>query len=171
MSEFLSLSRPVRIVHAPNHPQFKGSRFLFECIRELQAEGYPVELDVVTGMSNIEAMEVYKRADIVADQFLIGWHGNFAVEAMALGKPVVAYIRKPDVYLPKGIRCPIVSANPDVLKQTLVSLIESPKLRRDLGAQGRQYVEEVFALERVGERMADLYGQLGFRTPMMEGMQ
>lgn len=164
-------SRPVRIVHAPNHPQFKGSRFLFECIRELQAEGYPIELDVVTGMSNIEAMEVYKRADIVADQFLIGWHGNFAVEAMALGKPVVAYIRKPDVYLPKGIRCPIVSANPDVLKQTLVSLIENPKLRRDLGAQGRQYVEEVFALERVGERMADLYGQLGFRTPMMEGMQ
>ena len=164
-------SRPVRIVHAPNHPQFKGSRFLFECIRELQAEGYPIELDVVTGMSNIEAMEVYKRADIVADQFLIGWHGNFAVEAMALGKPVVAYIRKPDVYLPKGIRCPIVSANPDLLKQTLVSLIENPKLRRDLGAQGRQYVEEVFALERVGERMADLYGQLGFRTPMMEGMQ
>lgn len=164
-------SRPVRIVHAPNHPQFKGSRFLFECILELQAEGYPIELDVVSGMSNIEAMEVYKRADIVADQFLIGWHGNFAVEAMALGKPVVAYIRKPDVYLPKGIRCPIVSANPDVLKQTLVSLIENPELRRDLGAQGRHYVEEVFSLERVGERMADLYGRLGFRTPMMEGIR
>jgi glycosyltransferase involved in cell wall biosynthesis len=96
---------------------------------------------------------------------------GFAVEAMALGKPVVAYIRKPDAYLPKGIRCPIVSANPDVLKQTLVSLIENPELRRDLGAQGRQYVEEVFSLERVGERMADLYGRLGFRTPMMEGIR
>jgi glycosyltransferase involved in cell wall biosynthesis len=161
-------SRPIRIVHAPNHPQFKGSRFLFECVGELKAEGYPVELDVVTGMSNDEAMEIYKRADIVADQFLIGWHGNFAVEAMALGKPVVAYIRKPEVYLPKGIQCPIVSATPDSLKRTLVSLIENPELRRDLGSQGRRYVEQVFSLERVGERMARLYGQLGFERPMME---
>lgn len=157
-------SRPVRIVHAPNHPQFKGSRFLFECVRELQADGYPVELDVVTGMSNDRAMEVYKRADIVADQFLIGWHGNFAVEAMALGKPVVAYIRKPDAYLPKDVPCPIVSANPDSLKNALVTLIENPQLRQDLGRQGRQYVEHVFSLERVGERMAGLYAQLGFET-------
>lgn len=162
-------SRPVRIVHAPNHPQFKGSRFLFECVRELKAEGYPVELDVVTGVSNEEAMEIYKGADIVADQFLIGWHGNFAVEGMALGKPVVAFIRKPDLYLPQGVRCPIVSADPDSLKQTLVSLIENPNRRRELGAQGRRYVEQVFSLERVGERMTRLYGQLGFERPMMEG--
>ncbi len=164
-------SRPVRIVHAPNHPQFKGSRYLSACVQELQSEGYPVELDVVTGMNNDEAMEVYKRADIVADQFLIGWHGNFAVEAMALGKPVVAYIRKPEVYLPKGIPCPIVSATPDGLKQALVSLIENPELRRDLGAKGRHYVEQVFSLERVGERMARLYGQLGFERSMMEGVR
>jgi glycosyltransferase involved in cell wall biosynthesis len=164
-------SRPVRIVHAPNHPQFKGSRFLFECVGELKAEGYPVELDVVTGMSNDEAMEIYKGADIVADQFLIGWHGNFAVEGMALGKPVVAFIRKPELYFPKGVRCPIVSANPDSLKQILVSLIENPEWRQELGVQGRQYVEQVFSLERVGERMTRLYGQLGFERPMMEGVQ
>jgi glycosyltransferase involved in cell wall biosynthesis len=158
-------------VHAPNHPQYKGSRFLFDCVRELKSEGYPVELDVVTGMSNDEAMDIYKRADIVADQFLIGWHGNFAVEAMALGKPVVAFIRKPELYLPKGVRCPIVCADPDSLKQTLVSLIENAELRRELGAQGRQYVEQVFSLERVGERMTRLYAQLGFERPIMEGVQ
>jgi glycosyltransferase involved in cell wall biosynthesis len=122
-------------------------------------------------MSNDAAMEIYKRADIIADQFLIGWHGNFAVEGMALGKPVVAYIRKPDLYLPKGVPCPIVSANPDSLKQTLVSLIENPERRRELGIQGRRYVEQVFSLERVGERMTRLYGQLGFESPIMEGVR
>lgn len=157
-------SEPVRIVHAPNHPQFKGSRYLYDCVEALKSEGYPVELDVVSGMSNEKAMDVYKRADIIADQFLIGWHGNFAVEAMALGKPVVAYIRKPEAYLPESIPCPIVSANPDSLKGALVTLIENPQLRQDLGRQGRQYVEQVFALERVGERMAGLYAQLGFES-------
>jgi hypothetical protein len=163
-------SRPVRIVHAPNHPHFKGSRFLFECIKELKAEGYPVELDVVSGMSNDAAMEIYKRADIIADQVLIGWHGNFAVEGMALGKPVVAYIRKPDLYLPKGVPCPIVSANPDSLKQTLVSLIENPERRRELGIQGRRYVEQVFSLERVGFCFFFFFLELCFDIHFMFGL-
>ena len=153
-------SHPVKVVHAPNHPQFKGTRFLIDVVRQLQDEGYPVELVLVQGVSNEEAMERYKQADIIADQFLIGWHGNFAVEGMALGKPVIGYIRKPEAYLPKGLECPIVSANPDTLKQALIRLIENPQLRYELGIQGRRYVEQVFSLERVGERMDRLYRRL-----------
>lgn len=153
-------SRPIKVVHAPNHPQFKGSRFLYKAIEELQREGYPVELLLVTGLPNERARESYMQADIVADQFLIGWHGNFAVEAMALGKPVIAYIRKPESYLPSGIECPILNANPDTLKQALIRLIEDPKLRFELGLKGREFVERVYSLERVGERMDRLYRSL-----------
>lgn len=150
-------SHPVKVMHAPNHAQFKGSRFLYQAIKELQTEGYPVELVLVTGLPNDQAREAYMQADIVAEQFVIGWHGNFAVEAMALGKPVIAYIRKPEAYLPQGIECPIVNANPDTLTQALKKLILDPQLRFDLGLKGRQYVEQVFSLERVGERMDRLY--------------
>jgi glycosyltransferase involved in cell wall biosynthesis len=153
-------SSPVKVLHAPNHPQFKGTRYLEACIKQLQDEGYPVQLVLVRELNNEEAKEVYKQADIMADQFLIGWHGNFAVEAMALGKPVVAYIRRPEVYLPRGVECPIVSANPGTLRQALVTLIENPTLRYELGVKGRQYVEQVFSLERVGARMDRLYRQL-----------
>jgi hypothetical protein len=153
-------SRPVKVLHAPNHPQFKGTRFLVDVITRLQAEGYPVELMLVDKLQNDDAMELYKQADIVADQFLIGWHGNFAVEAMALGKPVIAYIRKPGAYLPAGVECPIVSADPDRLREVLIRLVEDPQLRIDLGIKGRRYVEEVFSLERVGQRMDQCYRRL-----------
>ncbi len=163
-------SRPVKVVHAPNHPQFKGTRFLTACIEQLQQEGYPVELTLVQRMSNEEAMELYKQADIAADQFLIGWHGNFAVEAMALGKPVIACIRKPEAYLPRGVECPIVSANPDTLKSVLIRLIENPALRVELGIKGRRYVEQVFSLEQVGARMDRVYRELWNHTmPVGEG--
>ncbi len=152
-------SRPVKIVHAPNHPQFKGTRFLVDAVKDLQRDGYPVELVMVQGASNTEAMEIYKQADIIADQFIIGWHGNFAVEGMALGKPVIAYIRKQE-YLPAGVDCPIVSADPDGLKAALIRLIENPQLRYELGIKGRRYVEQVFSLEQVGARMDKLYRQL-----------
>lgn len=155
-----SCSNPVKVVHAPNHPEFKGTRFLTACVEELQREGYPVDLQLITGLKNEEAMEIYKEADIIADQFLIGWHGNFSVEAMALGKPVIAYLRKPEAYLPQGLACPIVSANPDSLKQALARLITNPTLRVELGIRGRQYVEQVFSLEAVGARMDNLYRHL-----------
>lgn len=165
-------SRPVKVLHAPNHPQFKGTRFLVDCIKRLQDKGYPVELSLVTELNNEKAKELYQQADIVADQFLIGWYGNFAVEAMALGKPVVAYIRKPEAYLPRWADCPIVNANPDTLRQALVTLIENPTLRYELGVKGRQYVERVFSLERVGERMDRLYRQLlGGIPPVEEGVR
>ena len=165
-------SSPVKVLHAPNHPQFKGTRYLEACIKQLQDEGYPVQLVLVTGLGNEEAKEVYTQADIMADQFLIGWHGNFAVEAMALGKPVVAYIRKPEVYLPHGVECPIVNANPGTLRQALVTLIENPTLRYELGVKGRQYVEQVFSLERVGARMDRLYRQLeGDSAPVGGGVR
>jgi hypothetical protein len=163
-------SRPVKVIHAPNHPQFKGTRFLVDCVKQLQEEGYAVELVLVQQMSNEAAMELYKQADIAADQFLIGWHGNFAVEAMALGKPVIAYLRKPEAYLPRGTDCPIVSANPDTLKSALVRLIENPTLRVELGIRGRRYVEQVFSLEQVGARMDRLYRGLWNPTmPAGEG--
>jgi glycosyltransferase involved in cell wall biosynthesis len=161
-------SRPVKVLHAPNHPQFKGTRFLVDCVKQLQEEGYAVELVLVQQMNNEEAMELYKQADIAADQFLIGWHGNFAVEAMALGKPVIAYLRKPEAYLPRGTDCPIVSANPDTLKSALVRLIENPALRVELGIKGRRYVEQVFSLEQVGARMDRLYQGL-WNRPMAAG--
>jgi Glycosyl transferases group 1 len=149
-------SDPVKILHAPNHEEFKGSRFLYQAIAELQKEGHRVELLLVRGVDNDRARELYMQADIVADQFLIGWHGNFAVEAMALGKPVIAYIRKPG-YLPEGEECPIVNADPDSLKEALSGLIKNPELRRDLGVKGRRYVERIFSLEQVGHRMDRIY--------------
>lgn len=153
-------SCPVKVVHAPNHPAFKGTRFLVAAIQEMKDEGYPVELVQVRSTPNVQAREVYKDADIVADQFLIGWHGYFAVEAMALGKPVIAYIRKPDAYLPSEAQCPIVNATPETLKDVLIRLVQDPGLRQELGVKGRRYVEQVYALEKVGSRFDRLYRAL-----------
>ena len=41
-----------------------------------------------------EARERYERADIVVDQLNAGWYGLFAIEAMALGKPVVTSLHE-----------------------------------------------------------------------------
>ena len=151
---------PIVIIHASNHRHFKGTKYLISAVENLKKQGYSIELQLIEKISNERARELYQTADIVAEQFLIGWHGYFAVEAMALGKPVVCFIRKPKEYLPKDKECPIVNADPDNLEDRLKWLIENPQIRAELGKKGRAYVEEVFAMDRVGERLDHIYQTL-----------
>ena len=47
---------------------------------------------IVEGLRHDEALEHYRDADIVVDQLNAGWYGLFAIECMALGKPVVTFL-------------------------------------------------------------------------------
>ena len=123
----------------------------------------PVDLDIVEGVPHDEARERYARADIVVDQLNAGWHGVFALEAMALGKPVVSHL-KPDVVERSaeafGAKVPIVPATADTLVDALRPLVEDAALRRSLGAEGRAYVEQVHDIDRVADRLLDIYRSL-----------
>lgn len=148
----------VRVVHAPNHPHYKGTRFLEAAVERLREEGLPVELVLVQGMPNEVAREVYERADIVADQFLIGAYALFAIEGMALGKPVLCYLNPRFArFHPEWEECPIVSASPDELEDRLRRLVEDAALRRELGARGPEYVRRFHSLEAVGARLDAMY--------------
>ncbi len=149
--------RPL-VVHAPSDRAKKGTELVIAACAQL-----PVELDIVEGVPHDEARERYARADIVVDQLFAGWHGVFALEAMALGKPVVTYL-KPDVVEQAerafGTKVPIVSATKETLVDALLPLVESPALRREVGAASRAYVERVHDIDVIADRLIDLYARL-----------
>ena len=149
--------RPL-LVHAPSNRAKKGTQQIIEACAQL-----PVELDLVEGVPHEQARERYARADIVVDQLGAGWHGVFAIEAMALGKPVLAHLN-PDVVERSaeafGVRVPIVPATGETLADALRPLIASPALRREIGAAGRAYVERVHDIDRVADGLLDIYAGL-----------
>jgi glycosyltransferase involved in cell wall biosynthesis len=149
--------RPL-VVHAPSSRRRKGTEHVVAACRELD-----VELDVVEGLPHDEARRRYERADVVVDQLNAGWYGLFAIEAMALGKPVVTFLhdeavrRTEDAF---GVRVPIVSATKETLAERLRPLVESTEERRRLGAEGRAYVERVHDADCVADRLLDIYARL-----------
>jgi glycosyltransferase involved in cell wall biosynthesis len=155
---------PIKVLHAPNHREIKGTQFLIEACDQLKAEGVPIELQVVEGIPNRELRELMRDADIIADQFVMGWYALFAIEAMALGKPVLCYLR-PDLlelytlYSFAG-ECPLVDAPPLAIKEPLRELVESPELRVEVGERGRRYVEDHHSLESVGQMFDGIFRQL-----------
>jgi Glycosyl transferases group 1 len=149
--------RPL-VVHAPSNRSKKGTEDVIAACALL-----PVELDLVEGVQHDDARERYARADIVVDQLVAGWHGIFALEAMALGKPVVAYL-KPDAVEQTerayGTKVPIVPATADTLVEALRPLVADVELRRRIGAESRAYVERFHDIDVIADRLVDLYSRL-----------
>ena len=153
----LERERPL-VVHAPSDFEKKGTRHVVAACEQL-----PVDLDVVHGVPHDKAVERFKRADIVVDQMHYLWHGVFAIECMAYGKPVVTHLDPEAVEQTErafGVDVPIVSASSDDLVDKLRPLVESFELRRRLGEQGRAYVERVHDLEKVADRLIEIYRSL-----------
>ena len=124
----------------------------------------PVELDIVEGLPHDEARERYARADIVVDQLNAGWHGVFALEAMALGKPVVSHL-KPDVVerSAEALRRPRADRARRRRRRSSTRCARSsrtPALRREIGAASRAYVEQVHDIDRIADRLIDIYARL-----------
>ena len=149
---------PVRVVHAPNHPEYKGTRYVEEAIELLRADGVGVELVLVRGVPGDEARRRYEQADIVVDQLLIGAYAQFAIECMALGRPVVCYLNQRFApHHPEWAEAPIVSATPDTIGDELRRLVADRELREELGRRGPEYVRRHHSLEAVGEELDRVY--------------
>jgi hypothetical protein len=153
-------SRPLRVTHAANHRMFKGTRYLEDAVRALREEGEAIELVIVERLGNREALELYRAADVIFDQCLIGFHGYFALEAMALGKPVLCYIRKRE-YLLAPDECPILNVHAATLKEDLRSLLRRRERLAGIGRAGRAYVEKHFTPEAFARRLENAYRDLG----------
>jgi hypothetical protein len=133
----------VRVLHAPTNRSIKGTRFVEEACQQLVREGFPIELRLVEQVPHPQMMEVLCQADIVVDQLLIGWYGALAVEAMALEKPVLCYLRDEDLqsFVPFHDRIPIVRTTKETLVEDLRSLLGNRAGLRQLGSEGRRFVE------------------------------
>jgi hypothetical protein len=146
------------VLHAPSSRSKKGTEHVVAACKELD-----VELEIVEGLDHREAFERYRRADVIVDQLNAGWYGIFAIEAMALGKPVVTFlhdeaVRKTEAAF--GVEVPIVHATPETLAGVLRPLVESAEERQRVGRASRAYVEEVHDLERMTDRLLALYAEL-----------
>ena len=124
--------RVLTIVHAPSNRQIKGTEAILAVLRDLDKK-YPgrLKVELVENMPQSQALPIYARADLVIDQIRLGWYGGLAVEAMKLGRPVLAYIREEDLgFIPADMRRDlgeaVINANPDTLASVLGDLVENP---------------------------------------------
>ncbi len=162
-----STSRRLRVLHAPNHREIKGTRHVTKAIEELILEGLDIELILVERVSNAKVQELIKECDLVIDQLIIGWYAMFAIEAMALGKPVVCHLRDDlgELYVGAGLldeidEIPIIRADFSTLKNVLRKLYLNRVELSIAGARGPNYVEKHHSIKRISSIFSSIFQPL-----------
>ncbi|WP_229683123.1 glycosyltransferase family 4 protein [Virgibacillus oceani] len=147
------------IVHAPSSRYIKGTEFILNAVQELKRSGLAFRFKLIEGLPNQEAKNLLAKSDIVIDQLRIGAYGFVSSEAMALGKPVICYIRD-DLVAKYPKELPIVNANPDTIVEVLKSLIANPLKRNELGKKGRKYVKLYHDAPAAAKKYIEIYNSL-----------
>lgn len=164
---------PLHIVHAPSNRDVKGTKYIVAAIERLRQEGAPLTFTLVEGVSNAEAKKIYESADVLVDQLLAGFYGGLSVELMALGKPVICYIRQDDMkLLPSQMvndMC-FINASPDNIYDVLNGVLAMPRDELlEIGRKSRRFVELWHDPLKIAAKLLDDYERVSAEKVAQNG--
>jgi len=138
-------------------------------IRELGIENHVLWIKPPhpEGFTRDQLIPLYSIADVVADDFGIGWFGSIVLEACAISRPVINYIDE-SVMGRLYPWHPILSANTEEgITHHLMSLCFDDQYKRNIGQKGREWVETFHSEQSAStiyiKHITELYGRLASR--------
>lgn len=148
-------TRPVCIGHAPTNRAAKGSDLIIPILRQLEREKN-TETRLIENMPYAKALDVKQRCDVFVDQIGDLGYGINALEALAMGVPVLSCLA--DGFAERYPHHPFIQVNADNLYERLLSLIDDYQYRRELAEQGAEWVREIHDAVQVVKRIHKLAG-------------
>ncbi len=143
------------VLHAPSEQLVKGTPTIEAAIAAVAARR-PLRQVLVSGVPHERVLAELARADIVIDQLNSVTTGVFALEAMALGKPVLVQY-EPAMLAPRMRSTPAVRVTADTLEAELEALCAAPARRGQLGTDGRAFVGGRHDAETVAGLLETVY--------------
>ena len=134
----------VRVLHAPSHPETKGTPLIRDAIARLCDRGLPIDYVEIVGRSNEDVLTELARCDLVIDQAYSDVPmAGLATEAAGLGRPSIvgslataqfAQFIAPDDMPPTYV------CHPDDIETAIERLVRDRALREQLGRAAHAFV-------------------------------
>ncbi|MCL2802866.1 MAG: hypothetical protein FWD29_02745 [Micrococcales bacterium] len=160
-----------KVVHIPSNPVVKGTDLVEPVFRQLAAAGQ-IEYIQAAGLPAAEVLELYGRADIVADQFRLGIYGVAACEVMARGGLVISDVDdqvRQRVKAETGLDLPIWQVEAANLASGIGQILAQRDQARRLATQGRAFVQAIHDGRRSAAVMARTLGLGGDSDAVADG--
>jgi len=147
----------IRIAHSPTRRDYKNTDLLIEIVSKFPQ----IELVLIEGRTNKECLEIKASCDITFDQTQL-CYGNSGLEGMAFSQPTIVGMdqeTRSKINEIIGYE-PFVFATPETLKEVIIKLVASKRLRDHWGTIGRKYIEDWHDDRKVAEKMIKIYESL-----------
>jgi len=119
---------------------------------------YNCEIVEILNVKHSEAISLISECDVIIGKIMpeVGWFGTFELEGMLLEKPVIAYVSD-ELY--EKYKPPIYRTTKDTFEKDLVYLLEDEKTQKKLSLEGKTYVCNTHAVDKVVEMIEKYYRQ------------
>jgi glycosyltransferase involved in cell wall biosynthesis len=133
-------------------------------MKELQAEQPNLETVIFERMPHIGCLKRKRSCHIVFDH-MCGWFGISSLESLSHGKPVIAGLDDWNIKCIKKFtgsdRLPwVVARDEEGLQYVLRELIANRDMRKAIGRQSRDFIEQHWTEQRALHVLFDVYGDL-----------
>jgi spore maturation protein CgeB len=149
----------ISIVHSPTNRKYKGTELILSVIERIKKEK-KINFILMEDKPRSEVLEVKSKSDICIDQ--VGGsmggtgYGKAGLETLAMGVPTITNMtKKYSDWLPENPF--VVANNSNELYKSLIELIESATLRKQIGEEGNKWVEKYHGFKNVNLRLKELY--------------
>ncbi|KKQ18745.1 MAG: hypothetical protein US31_C0002G0090 [Berkelbacteria bacterium GW2011_GWA1_36_9] len=153
-----SNNQKLTVLHAPSNSKVKGTLYVEKVFKHLNKLYPQVEFKIVEGLNHDALLNEMIKADIVIDQLLIGWYGGLAVEAMAMGKVVMAFLDTDYFqFVDFGSDLPIINTNIWTLKRDLEMLINHTEDFKRFRIEGMKFARKYHDSKKIAEKYLTIY--------------
>jgi hypothetical protein len=162
-------SDEIVILHSPSNTALKGTVHIHDVLKKI-VETLPYNIKLILpgerlmgtiktyAVTRYELFEIYKQADIVIDQVIIGWYGLQSIEALLMGKEVISYI-DPELEGDLFPNCPIELATVNTLEQVIIKCIEKIRANKSNPYKNTvEWVKKYHAIENNNKPLLDAWG-------------
>lgn len=153
----------IRIATAPwsldSGAKWKSTPAFEAAIKQLQAEGLPVESVVITGKPWRECLAQKAACDIYFDQVILGYGCN-AIESWGMGQPVIAGADEWTLGKMREVfngPLPFYQATEKTIAKAIRDMVLSPDLRAEWASRGLAHTQKFHAEKPALARLAELY--------------
>lgn len=147
------------IVFASNHPGIEGLEHIQKSIENLKATGLNIEFNHLEGVNHDHVLRALKRAHLSIGKMKMGYYANAQVESLALGVPVVTFIRK-EFQTQALEHSGLILTDLDHLEETLRDYIENPEKLKQKSDLAKVTAKQHHDPHKITEALLSLYREM-----------
>jgi glycosyltransferase involved in cell wall biosynthesis len=152
----IAVGRPLRIVHATNHPGLEGTDSIRAVIERLRGKGHAIDFVFLKGVPRSRVLQEYANADLAIGKMKMGYYANTQIESMCLGVPTITHVR-PEFMNEQLARSGFILASLADLEATLEYYLTHPEALEQKRRIARQSVLGLHNNEQLARRLIQVY--------------